>query len=120
MMNTLIVILSALLSAIFLLASSIKLTGWQKKVFEIQLDFFHKYGLNRKHMFGVGAIEFYGAVTLWLPGLIGLSGSLAIFFTSIGAIFCHLKYDTWKAGVPAMFTFVFSGALSILKITLLN
>ena len=54
-----------LLSAFFLFASSIKIFGWQKKVFEIQLEMFESYGLNRQIMFLVGCAELFGAIAIW-------------------------------------------------------
>ncbi len=98
-------IVIALLSAFFLLASSIKLTGWQTKVFETQLAMFESYGLNRQVMFVVGLVELFGAAGIWFQGsLVGALGAAALLATSVGAIFCHLVFDTWKDGVPAMIT----------------
>ena len=98
-------IVIALLSAFFLLASSIKLTGWQKKIFETQLAMFESYGLNRQMMFLVGLTELFGAVTIWFEkSWLGPLGAAALLATSIGAIFCHLIFDTWKDAVPAMIT----------------
>ena len=98
-------IVVALLSTFFLLASSIKLTGWQTKVFETQLAMFESYGLNRQVMFVVGLVELFGAAGIWFQGsLVGALGAAALLATSVGAIFCHLVFDTWKDGVPAMIT----------------
>ena len=55
-------IIIALLSAFFLFASSIKIFGWQKFIFETQLGMFIKYGLNRQIMALVGGVELFGAV----------------------------------------------------------
>ncbi|WP_109313319.1 DoxX family protein [Ruegeria sp. AU67] len=94
-----------LLSAFFLFASSIKIFGWQKKVFEIQLGMFESYGLNRQIMFIVGCGELFGAIAIWFQSSwIGPLGALALLCTSVGAIFCHLVFDTWKQGIPAMIT----------------
>ncbi|UWR04914.1 DoxX family protein [Ruegeria conchae] len=94
-----------LLSAFFLFASSIKIFGWQKKVFEIQLGMFESYGLNRQIMFLVGCGELFGAFAIWFQSSwIGPLGALALLCTSFGAIFCHLVFDTWKQGIPAMIT----------------
>ena len=104
-MSLAITVISVLLIAFFLFASSIKLTGWQKQIFAIQLQFFHSYGLDRLMMFLVGAIELFGAVTIGFQDHpVGLFGALAIFLTSIGAIGFHLKFDTWKDGIPALIT----------------
>lgn len=102
-------IISGLLTTLFIFASSIKILGWQKLIFEKQLEFFIKYGLNRTLMALVGCIELFGAIALWLPGYIGIIGALALFSTSAGAIFFHLRFDTWKDGIPAMVTLVLSG-----------
>ncbi len=111
MTSTLITTITSLLSAFFLFASSIKILGWQKKIFEIQLGFFEKYGLNRTIMLLVGIVELFGAIAIWFPAPWVMQGAFAIFGTSIGAIFCHLRFDTWKDGIPAMVTLVLSGIL---------
>lgn len=114
-------VVSVLLVVFFLLASSIKTLAWQKKVFEMQLGFFKSYGLNRIVMFLVGMAEFTGAVLL-LCALVGLSpehtqmmGALILGSTSIGAIYFHLRFDTWKDGIPAMVTLLGSGFLVIIS-----
>ena len=94
-----------LLSAFFLFASSIKILGWQKLIFETQLAMFVKYGLNRQIMALVGVVELFGAVAIWFQGsLLGPLGAAALLGTSLGAIGCHLIWDTWKDGVPAIIT----------------
>jgi hypothetical protein len=108
------IIATGLLSVFFGFASSIKLTGWQRKIFEIQLGMFRKYGLNRQVMALVGLAELFGAIAIWFLGSpLGLLGALAFLGTSIGAIFCHLIFDSWKDGVPAMITFTLSAYLVI-------
>lgn len=105
-------IVTGMLSAFFLFASSIKIFGWQRKVFEIQLEMFENYGLNRQFMFLVGCTKLFGAVAIWFQSSwIGPLGALALLGTSIGAIFCHLVFDTWKQGVPAMLTLALSGGV---------
>lgn len=110
-------IISILMVLFFLLASSIKMLGWQKKVFEIQLVFFKSYGLNRMVMFLVGLVEFTGAILLILA-LCGVSsehtqlmGGAILGATSIGALYFHLRFDTWKDGIPAMVTLLCSSFL---------
>lgn len=94
-----------LLSAFFLFASSIKILGWQKKIFEIQLGMFQSYGLNRQIMALVGCVELFGAIAIWFQtSWLGPLGALALLGTSLGAIACHLIFDSWKDGVPAMIT----------------
>ena len=98
-------IIIALLSLFFLFASSIKILGWQKAIFETQLAMFIEYGLNRKIMALTGFVELFGAIAIWFQSSwIGSLGALALLGTSIGAIICHLIWDTWKDGVPAMIT----------------
>ncbi|WP_404394129.1 DoxX family protein [Pseudoalteromonas phenolica] len=109
-------IISLVLFAFFSFASSIKLTGWQKTIFQIQLGFFKNYGLNRTHMFLIGLIESASALCLLLSVLIDNSllnalGATGILFTSIGAIFFHLRFDTLKDAIPAIVTLSLSGAL---------
>jgi DoxX-like family len=113
-------VISGLLSAFFIFTSSIKILGWQKMIFEKQLELFIKYGLNRTLMALIGCIELFGAIALWLPSYFGICGALALFCTSAGAIFYHLRFDTWKDGIPAMITLVLSGIVVIEKYNVLS
>jgi len=114
-MDTLMTVIIALLSAFFIFAGSIKLLGWQKMIFEKQLEFFHSYGLNRQIMALVGIVELIGATSIWLQsGILGVLGAALLFATSLGAIFFHLRFDTWKDGVPAMVTLILSGVVIFL------
>ncbi|WP_017222152.1 DoxX family protein [Moritella dasanensis] len=109
-MNTFITVIIALLSAFFLFAGSIKLFGWQKMIFEKQLEFFQSYGLNRQIMALIGTVELFGASCIWFQSsVLGLLGAAALLATSLGAIFFHLRFDTWKDGIPAMVTLSLSG-----------
>jgi len=110
-----ILVISGLLTAFFIFASSIKIFGWQKMIFETQLEFFRKYGLNRTIMALVGVVELFGAIALWLPSYLGAAGALALLGTSAGAICCHLYFDTWKDGIPAMITLTLSGVVLYAK-----
>ena len=104
-----IIFAKGLLTAFFLFASSIKIFGWQDKIFRVQLAMFESYGLNRSIMRLVGVVELFGATAIWFTGtLIGPIGALALAGTSVGAIGCHLIFDTWKQGIPAMFTLALS------------
>ena len=108
-----VMIFVGLLSVFFLFASSIKLLGWQKLIFETQLAMFKKYGLNRQIMALVGVVELFGAIAIWCLGSwIGTLGALALFGTSLGAIGCHLIWDTWKDGIPAMITATLSAIVA--------
>lgn len=105
--------IQGLLIAFFLFASSVKMFGWVKAIFEPQLAFFHRYGLNRAAMFAVGVIEATGAIVMLVgmftanPVLSAMGASL-ITLTSIGAMFFHFRFDTWKDAVPSMVTLVLS------------
>lgn len=106
-------IVQGLLIVFFLFASSIKILGWVKAIFEPQLAFFHKYGLNRAAMFAVGLVEMTGALGI-LVGmitedlLVSALGASLITLTSIGAMFFHFKFDTWKDAIPSMVTLLLS------------
>ncbi|MFA0225775.1 DoxX family protein [Vibrio splendidus] len=106
-------IVQGLLIVFFLFASSIKILGWVKAIFEPQLAFFHKYGLNRAAMFAVGLVEMTGALGM-LVGmitedlLVSVLGASLITLTSIGAMFFHFKFDTWKDAIPSMVTLLLS------------
>ena len=104
-------IISVFLTVFFLFASAIKILGVPKAIFTKQLEFFHNYGLNRTLMALIGCIELFGAIALWLPGNLRLLGALAIICTSVGAIFFHLRFDTWKDGIPAIVTLILSGLI---------
>ncbi|MFV8406402.1 DoxX family protein [Vibrio harveyi] len=107
------VLIQGLLIAFFLFASSIKIIGWVKPIFEPQLAFFHKYGLNRAAMFLVGLVEVTGAI-LMLIGLLSTNNLLSaigasfIVFTSVGAMFFHFRFDTWKDAIPSIVTLLLS------------
>ncbi len=111
-----LIIIALLLVLFFILASSVKLFAWHKLVFDTQLMFFKKYGLNRMAMFIIGLIEMSGAFLLLMGVLtssttLGLMGSTGIAFTSIGALFFHFKFDTWKDAIPALVTLSLSSIL---------
>lgn len=98
----------------FMFASSVKLLGWQKFIFETQLKFFKKYGLNRMIMFLVGLIEFSAATLLSVflvlsaPSWTLLIGAGLLAATSLGAISFHLRFDRWQDGIPATVTLLLS------------
>ena len=77
-MDDLVLLIRVLLTVFFVFASSIKLFGWQKTIFETQLAFFRKYGLNRTVMALVGIVELSAAIALWLPAPLDLLGALAL------------------------------------------
>ena len=96
-------------SPFFLFASSIKILGWQKKIFEVQLAMFVSYGFDRRFMSVVGFVELFGAIAIWFHSTpLAAFGAAAIMATSFSAIVCHLVYDTWQQGVPAMITLALS------------
>ena len=101
-----------ILSAFFLFASSIKIFGWQKRIFEIQLAMFETYGLNRRIMLLVGCVELFGAIAVWFQSSwLGPLGASALLATSLAAIACHLIWDSWKDGLPAMTTAALSAII---------
>ena len=108
-----ITITTGLLTAFFMLASSIKIFGWQKTIFNQQLEMFKSYGFNRTIMCLVGITEAFGAVTIWFThSVFGPIGALALMATSFGAIGCHVIFDNWKDGIPAIITFVLSAIVA--------
>ncbi|WP_299788616.1 DoxX family protein [uncultured Shewanella sp.] len=114
-MDILVTVIIGVLSAFFIFAGSIKLLGWQTFIFEKQLEFFHSYGLNRQVMALVGTVELIGATSIWFQSsVIGLLGAVLLSATSLGAIFFHLRFDTWKDGTPAMVTLILSGLVIFL------
>ncbi len=64
----------------------------------------------------VGLVEFISSALLVLSLVVGNAeiqtlGALGIFFTSIGAIFFHLKFDTVKDAIAAIVTLILSSTL---------
>lgn len=109
-------IITILLTIFFIFASSIKVLGWQHFIFETQLTFFKKYGLNRLHMFIIGLVELSAAMFLVSAIILDSSifntiGALIIAVTSIGAIYFHVKFDTIKDAIPAICTLLLSTTL---------
>jgi hypothetical protein len=118
-------IITILLTLFFTLASSIKILGWQKFIFETQLTFFKKYGLNRIHMFLIGLIELSAAISLISSitfhfEILNGIGALGIAFTSLGAIYFHLRFDTIKDAIPAIVTLLLSTILIVSNQALLK
>mgnify|MGYP001446497272 CR=1 FL=1 len=102
-------ILAGVLSVLFLFFSSIKIFGWQKIIFSIQMEFMKKYGINRLFYGLIGVIEFTSALMVIFQGsIIGLLGAAGIAFTSLGAIFFHVRFDTFKDMIPALITLTMS------------
>lgn len=95
----------ALLSVFFLFAGSIKLTGWQKMIYETQVNMVAQYGINPAGLKLIGLMELFGAVTIWFQDhWIAPLGALTILAASLGAIVCHYIWDTWRESVPASIT----------------
>ena len=73
-------------------------------------------------MFLVGMIEATGAI-LMLIGLLSANNLLSaidasfIVFTSVGAMFFHFRFDTWKDAIPSIVTLLLSllVALSLIE-----
>ncbi|MFM2666654.1 DoxX family protein [Vibrio mediterranei] len=70
------------------------------------MAFFHRHGLNRAAMIAVGFVEATGALIM-LVGLLVEVPLLGVcrcefhHFTSIRAMFFHLRFDTWKDAIPS-------------------
>lgn len=110
------IVIPILLIMFFAFASSIKLVGWHKAVFDTQLAFFKSYGLNRQAMFLVGVVELSAVVSLAVALVLSIPiatafGAALIALTSIGAIFFHLRFDTFSAAIPAITTLSLSVVL---------
>lgn len=113
-------ILSILLSAFFLFASSIKITGWQNYIHTTQMSFFKKYGLTRLHMILIGVVELSAAISLLVSNILNMPtlmiyGALSITIVSSGAIYFHCKYDTLKDAIPAITTLLMSIMIFVLN-----
>ncbi len=109
-------VITMFLVLFFTFASSIKLLGWQKFIFETQLGFFHKYGLNRQMMFVVGLLELTSSIFLLASFVLNephwnLVGALGIAMASLGAMGFHFRYDTFKDAIPSIVTLFLSGTL---------
>jgi hypothetical protein len=116
-------ILTILLALFFTFASSIKILGWQKFIFETQLAFFKKYRLNRVQMLWVGLAELAAAcllmISIYLSNeLLNGVGSVMIALISMGAIYFHLRFDTLKDAIAAIVTLVLSTTLTMSNQTL--
>ena len=101
-------IIKGVLTLFFVLASSIKILGWQKEIFRLQLEMFNKFGINRQQVLLIGLVELIGALLLWLPGYMGIAGALLLLGTSVGAITFHLRFEAPKDARPAAVTMILS------------
>ncbi|AZZ96494.1 DoxX family protein [Pseudoalteromonas sp. R3] len=103
------VIIATLLAVFFTLAGSQKIFAWSAGVFKIQSEFFRRYGLGRRHMYGIGIIESAAAGLLAFAIIAEQEkalqlGSVLILLTSVGACYFHFKYDTFKDAIAAILT----------------
>jgi hypothetical protein len=106
--------LVALLSLFFAFAGSVKVFGWQKKVFDTQMEMMRRYGLNRQALFLIGFAECAGAIGLWFQsGLVGAIAAAGLAAVSVGALGFHLRFDSIKDGIPAIATGLLSGVLVV-------
>ncbi|MFV0431478.1 MAG: DoxX family protein [Alphaproteobacteria bacterium] len=108
-------IISLILTIVFLFMGSIRAFGWQKQLFQIQLDYFIKYKFNRAFMIIVGIVELLGVFLLWLPYPFGFLGLSALIGTSMGATYCHLKYSTWRDSIVSVTLLTLSSILFFLR-----
>ena len=113
--------ISVLLTVFFMFAGSIKLLGWQKFIFETQLSFFKKYGLNRAAMFAVGMVELTASLLLLAALYLGdiqwqSIGAALIAVTSIGALGFHYWFDKWSDAIPAAITLLLALLLLMVNV----
>lgn len=52
--------------------------------------------------------------------LLNILGGLGIAFVSLGAIFFHIRFDTFKDAIPAFMTLILSSILIILNPTFMK
>lgn len=69
-------------------------------------------------MYAVGIVEFSSAIALitsiyLMSSVLSILGAIGIALTSIGAIFFHARFDTFKDAIPAILTLLLSSALII-------
>ena len=86
-------IVLALLSAFFLFAAFLKITGRPEKVLDVQMQMIRSYGLTREQFRLIGIVEGIAAIIIWFgSSWLGMLGALMILGTSAGAIFFHLRF----------------------------
>ena len=103
-------IVVGVLSAMFFVASTLKIFAWHRKTFDRQMESLTRFGLNRRIFFAIGLVELFGSLAIWLQGhYVGLAGVGVIALTSAGAIFYHLRSEPVGTAVPAMVTLLLSG-----------
>ena len=115
-MNTIILVVLILeLTIFFIFSSSVKIFGWPKTRYNAQLEFFSNLGLNRNIVTVIGAVELFGAVTLWLPNYIGVIGVWLLCATSATVIYGHIRFGSWKNSLLSMAIFALSGWIFFIK-----
>lgn len=115
-MNTIILVVLILeLTIFFIFSSCVKLFCWPKVRYNAQLEFFNKFGLNRYMVTVIGAVELFGAVTLWLPNYIGVFGVWILCAISATVIYGHIRFGSWKNGLLSMAIFALSGWILYVK-----
>ena len=92
-------------SVFFLFVGTVKLTGVPQGMFDNQMSqYFIPFGLNRPIVFLIGLAEVSGAIAIWFhrSHWIGLAGAATLVVVTSGALFFHLRFDTFREGVPAL------------------
>lgn len=102
----------------FAFGCCIKLLSVPDKMLKWQMHFFELYGLKRVHMYLVGLVELFGIVAMALGLFAGslifvFLGASAIFFSSVGALYFHFRYDEVKYAIPAIVTFTMSAYVMV-------
>lgn len=109
-------IIVGLIAIFFLFSGTVKVFGRPEPMFEYQLkNYFEKYGYGRQFMRFVGLGELFGAFTIWVwqahwLAMIGLAG---LVFITASALYHHLRYDSFKEGIPALVMLVLSSIILI-------
>lgn len=89
--------LRILLTAVFLVAAGMKLTGS-----EFEVSGFTRFGYPPWFMYAVGVAQVLGAVLLWVRGYVA-HGALLLAALMAGGVFSHLRAgDPLIMAVPAL------------------
>ena len=101
-----------IITVFFLYVGTVKVFGWPNaEMLAGQTRFFFDpYGLTRQMVVMIGVAEIFGGLTVSLHRVhwIGLLGAAILLTVSIGALFFHLRYDTFQTGMAAFRTMTLS------------
>lgn len=112
MLRVMVTAVALILTAFFLYIGTVKVFGWPNaEMLAGQTRFFFdRYGLTRQMVVMIGVAEIFGGLTVSLHRIrwIGLLGAAVLLTVSIGALFFHLRYDTFQTGMAAFRTMTLS------------